>query len=624
MKNASYGLFVAGIGTSADGMDALEALISHLPENEENEKIANNGIAYVIVNPPGMTHEPILPSLLSSITRRKVIEVTSDQSLSPNEIYIIPPEYDISLTSHRLILGEKLDDGASLSSSIDRLLTVLADGKGDRAIGIILSGPGEDGVHGMRSVKATGGITVVQDPLLTPNTLPKKIIDSVNIDLVLPPAQMGKEIFNMINNPMMTDTSQQIKTSRDDMNRLMELLHNHTGCDFTEYKKSTIYRRVARRLTLHKCRDLQAYVTFAEKNPEDLKVLAKDILISVTRFFRDMEAFKELECILPDILKSKKTGTFRVWVPGCASGEEVYSLAILFEEFQKKMGMRREIQFFATDIDNEAVMRARNALYPESSLRHLDRHVVETYFNEESSMRRVVKSIRENIVFARQDIVSDPPFSRIDLIVCRNLLIYFSGALQSRLMAMFHYALNPDGILFLGKSESLGSLSSMFSPISKKWRIFKRKQGDKRYATSFRGGLSRPYQWKKGISEIAGKKSTSLEDVFHRAMSESFDFPSVLVNERLELLYVRGDITPYFQIGEGNVGFNIYDLTRVQIRSHLRASIHKAVREKVPVVTKTIALEQGENGVSEWVSIHVRPLCYKESPEVSLLVRFER
>ena len=622
MKNASDGLFVAGIGTSADGIEALETLLSHLPGNE---KSADRGIAYVIVNSRGMIRKPILLSLLSSAARRKITEVTSDQSLSPNEVYILPSEYDISLTSDKLILGERIGDDASLSPSIDRFLTLLADEKGDQAIGIILAGTDEDGVHGMHAVKAAGGITVMQDPQCTKSgALPEAIIDRVGVDLVLTPEQMGKEIFKIINTPMISNSSQRIEMSGDEMNRLMELLHNHTGCNFSEYKESTLHRRVARRMALHKFQNLRLYIAFIEKHPEELKLLAQDILISVTRFFRDMEAFKQLGGILPDIFNSKKTGTLRVWVPGCASGEEVYSLAILFAEFQKKTRMKRNIQFFATDIDTEAVMRARKAVYPESSLRHLDPHLVETYFEQASSMRRVVKSIRENIVFARQDIVSDPPFSRIDLIACRNLMIYFNSSLQSRLLAMFHYALNPDGFLFLGKSEFLGPLSHMFTPISKKWRIFKRNKGDKQYAISFRRHPGQTYQSKRMSTQITEKNPPSLEEVFHRAMSESFEFPSVLVNERLELLYVRGDITPFFRIGEGNAGLNIYDLARAQIRSNLRASIHKAIREKVPVVTKRISLEQEKNGASEWISIHVRPLFYKDAPEGSILIFFER
>lgn len=617
MQKEIDGLFVMGIGTSVGGVDALGSLLAHLPQSEK--------VVYIVAKYQGMTHSEQLVSLLSSSTDKKIVDVTSDQGLHSGTIYILPPDHLVSFESDQLILEKGASEGNDVTPSIDHFFTSLADAYGERAIGIILSGTGMDGVQGMRAIKAVGGITAVQDPDSAGHPeLPRSIIDSVDIDLVVSPDAMGSAVFNIVENAFLQST-QHLDMSGEAMRELLAKLHQQTGCDFSQYKEATLHRRISRRLSLQCFTDLPSYISYVEKHPGELDLLAREMLISVTEFFRDMEAFDALKGVLPELLQRNSSDPVRVWVPGCASGEEVYSIAILIDMFQQKHETNRQVQFFATDIDFQSVNRARKGLYSKSSVMYLDRAIAERYFQEESGMYSVIKSIREMIVFARQDIITDPPFSRIDLIVCRNLLIYFNSALQSRLMAMFHFSLNTGGILFLGKSESLGQTNGLFTPISKKWRIFKRKTSDRRYVSAFRRRPVSRFQWKYGENRSMDNKKASFREVIHRAVSDAFGFPSVLINDRLELLFVRGDIDRFFRIGEGSVGLNVYELAKGEIRSHLRSAINKAVRSGVAVVSRGIPLDiqSMDEKKREFVTLHVRPVSYPDAPEGTLLLSFE-
>ena len=607
-------MLIAGIGASAGGLEALKQMLPSLPDQED--------IAYIIVQHMDPKHDSLLTSLLTASTPMKVTEIKNGQPLLPNEVYITPPGHDVSLESGTLLLHQS-NKGVGPKPSVDRFLTSLAENQGERSIGIILSGTGSDGALGMRAIKASGGITIVQKPETSKyDGMPRSAISTGSVDLVVTPESIGNELVSIIHSPLMKEGKSIKKPTPDDMAKLMSLLKKHLGHDFSEYKENTIQRRINRRLAVHKLSSLKEYVEFVEQNPSDLDGLEKDILISVTEFFRDVDAFKELKTHIIKLVESKPIDSpIRVWVPGCSSGEEVYSIAFLFTQVLEEKKANYKLQFYATDIDGDVVSMARKGSYPEASLIHIDQTMKERYFNADKGHFQVIKSIREQIVFAKQDIIHDPPFSHMDLIACRNLLIYFNGALQDRLISMFHYALDPGGILFLGKSESIGRHKDLFTPANKKWRIYNRQDTGKTLPTAFKKGhfLYTGYEKKKYIQ--MDRKVASDQEIVDQAVSALFGPPSVLINDQMQLLYVKGDCKKYFEIDEGSVGFTIFDLINSELRSALRTTIGRALRDNSLIISRKNRFPLPDKTIV-FVDIHANTATQANIPDGHVLISF--
>ena len=475
----------------------------------------------------------------------------------------------------------------------------------------------------MRAVKAKGGITIVQKPETAKyDGMPMSAIATGSVDLVVKPEEIGSELVSIIHSPLMKEGKPFKKPAPDEMARLMALLKKHLGHDFSEYKENTIQRRINRRLAVHKLSSLNEYVAFVEKNPADLDGLEKDILISVTEFFRDAEAFKALKERIIKLIESKSPDTpIRVWVPGCSSGEEVYSIAFLFTQVLEEKKAHYKLQFYATDIDGDVVSMARKGSYPEASLIHIDQTMQERFFNADKGHFQVIKSIREQIVFAKQDIIHDPPFSHMDLIACRNLLIYFNAALQDRLISMFHYALDPGGILFLGKSESIGRHNDLFSPVNKKWRIFKRQDTGKTFPAAFKKSHFLYTGFEKKNYLQTDRKVVSDQEIVDQAVSSLFGPPSVLINDQMQLLYVKGNCKKFFEIDEGSVGFTIFDLINSELRSALRTTIGRALRDKSLIVSKKNRFSLPDKTVV-YVDIHANTSTQAKIPDGHVLISF--
>ncbi|HKJ76216.1 MAG TPA: CheR family methyltransferase, partial [Gammaproteobacteria bacterium] len=544
------------------------------------------------------------------------------EEVAPGCIRIAPPGLNISTADGRIHLSQP-DAGVGPKPSVDYLFNALADDYGENAVGVILSGTGTDGAGGIRAIKAGGGITIAQEAATAKfNGMPQAAIDTRLVDLVLPPDRIGLELPELFDHPPRLGRDEEGLS--DDINGVLRLIKRSTGNDFTEYKPNTISRRVKRRMAVNKIDKLGDYIHYLEHSEREVELLNQDILVSVTSFFRDPEAFEALGNALEKLVESKRYGDeIRIWVAGCASGEEAYSVAI---QLDRVLGGRRgefRVQVFGTDLDGDAIVRARKGIYPAISLEELDPGIVDRYFIRAENAFQVSKEVREMVVFARHNLVKDPPFSRVDLVSCRNVLIYFQNSLQRRVLPMFHYVMNPGGYLFLGRSESVGQYGELFEPLFKGEKIFRRR-------ASVGGGYAlqteqefpqRAYQPKSDAGPQK-KIEFTLRDTMNQALADAYAHPAVLVDEQMQIRHVRGDVTPFLRIVQGDLDLNVFSLIRDELRLDLRALVYKASREHQALHSHTLHLHDGEE--HQAVVLHARPVKVDELAPDMLLLAFEQ
>ncbi|EFK08661.1 CheR methyltransferase, SAM binding domain protein [delta proteobacterium NaphS2] len=603
--------FIVGIGASAGGLEAFQSLLPNLPTEA--------GFAYVIVQHLDPSHPTMLTSLLKRYTEMRVEEVSNGQKPEMNTISVTPPGRNVIMQDGRLSLVEPAS-ATGPKPSIDLFFTSLAEDRHDKAVGIILSGTGSDGAHGIRSIKAEGGITIVQETETARyGGMPEAAIGTGHVDLILSPAKMGEELISILEYPQLLKAVSPADKKPDDVNKILQMIKDRQGADFSDYKKNTINRRIGRRMAVHKFTDIEDYVRYLEKTPEELALLVKDILISVTSFFRDAEAFKALGEILPEMIERKEDGdSIRLWVPGCSTGEEAYSIAILLAQILGERIKRFEVQIFGTDLDEEAIMKARKGIYPEATAVDVEPKILERFFLRKDNMVQVVEPIREMIVFAKHNLIDDPPFAHLDLISCRNMLIYFNQNLQNRVVSTFHYVLNPGGYLFLGKSESIAQFSDLFAPVSKKWRIFETKPALKnspsfiKTRTPILGAIYR---------KSAPKPSLSAKETINEAILKFFSPASVLIDEQMQGLYFRGDTGSYFQPPEGGGSLDILQMAKNEIRLDLRTLVHRSRRDNEPTVGRPLKINV--HGIERYIVIHVNPVNLADAQKGLMLVSFE-
>ena len=474
------GFPIVGIGASAGGLAAFEAFFSTMPPD------GNPGMAFVFVQHLARDHKSILSELVRRYTRMEVFEVEDGMVVKPNCAYIIPPNRDMALVNGALqLLEPTLARGIRLP--IDFFFRSLAQDQHDRAICIVLSGTGSDGALGVRAVKGEGGMVMAQTPESTEyDGMPRSAIATGMVDFVLPPNEMPAKLLAYVAHAFGTShlpVSSQAAQPTDGLEKIFLLLRSQTGHDFSQYKRSTIIRRVERRMAVHQIDGLEDYLRYMQLTRGEADALFRELLIGVTSFFRDAEIFDEVQKqVIPQLFAGKAPGTaIRVWVPGCSTGEEAYSIAILLRERMEELKENFKVQIFATDIDREAIDHARAGVYPASIIADVSPERLAHFFDQEQpdgSTYRIHKIIRDMLIFSEHDLIKNPPFSKLDLISCRNLLIYMGAELQKKLMPLFHYALNPGGMLVLGSSESVGDFVNLFAPIDRKSRIYQRKAHD--------------------------------------------------------------------------------------------------------------------------------------------------
>ena len=471
-SNKSGAFFIVGIGASAGGLEALELFLGRVP--------ADSGMAYVIIQHLDPTHKGMMPELLQRITSMPVIQAKNRLKIKPNCVYVIPPNWDLSVLHGTLYLLEPIAP-RGLRLPIDFFLRSLAQDQRELGIAVILSGMGSDGTLGVRAIKEKAGLVLVQDPGTAKfDSMPKSVIDAGLADLIASAEDLPGKIIDYARHarPSMIEPKPLSSTQKGALDKIFILLRGRTGHDFSLYKKNTIDRRIERRMNLHQLTKITDYVRYLRENPQEIDLLFKELLIGVTSFFRDASAWAHLqEHALPQLLEIHPNGKqMRAWVAGCSTGEEAYTLAIVFLEMLEliKTKTRYTLQIFATDLDADAIDKARQGYYPANIAADVSPKRLSRFFVKEGNGFRVRKEIREMVVFAPQNIVMDPPFTKLEILTCRNLMIYLGPELQKKLLPLFHYCLNPGGVLFLGSAETIGSFTGLFSPLELKSRLYSR------------------------------------------------------------------------------------------------------------------------------------------------------
>lgn len=543
--------YVVGIGASAGGLEALSALVSKLRPGL--------GMSYVVVQHLSPSYKSMLPQLLGRETSLPVVEIVHGQPPRPDTIYITPPDRNVVLKDGKLELLQSPRE-IMPKPSVNLLLSSLAEERREDAIGVILSGTGSDGSSGIRAIKAAGGFTFAQDPASAKyDGMPQAAIDTGCVDWIQTPDGIAEELARLSEARPVLPTTEQEELPLSALKRLLNKVRSRTKLDFSGYKESTLWRRVERRLFANRCPSLDAYLTLVEQHPDELDRLAKDILISVTSFFRDRDSFIALERALKKVLERKRPGDeIRIWVPGCATGEEAYSIAIMVHRLLGSSFDQYRLQIFATDVDMDAMLIARRGIYSYPLLSELDSAVVQRYFRPSNDRFEIVKSVRDVVIFARQDLVLDPPFLRLDLISCRNVLIYLQPNLQARILSLFHYALLPDAYLFLGKSESVAQQDLLFVAENKEARVFRRRSEGGRALLAAASSTSQQAQSESvERTSLVGRSVPPREQQILRAASGFYMPPGVVVDKQMRVLHVLGDVGSFMQIPPGKASLDL-------------------------------------------------------------------
>ncbi|MDM7913770.1 MAG: chemotaxis protein CheB [Candidatus Eisenbacteria bacterium] len=604
---------IVGVGASAGGLEAYSQLVRGLPHD--------CGIALVLVQHLAPDHESILASLLREGSPLPIEEASDGVRVLPNHIYVIPPKADLTITGETLHLAPR-SEARILHTPIDLFLTSLAESAGSQAVGIILSGSGTDGSVGAREIKAAGGFVIVQSPESAKyDGMPRASIATADPDLILPPYEMGVELERIARHPLVRGATASGGTPilpEEDSERVFSLLRSVSGVDFGGYRQPTIQRRIQRRMVLHKVNDLGQYVALLERDRGEVAALYRDLLIHVTRFFREPESFKSLAAIVfPQILEGRRANhPCRVWVPGCSTGEEAYSVAISMLEF---LGGTPSgpIQVFGTDVSDDAIDHARAGFYSGSIATDVPPDVLRRYFMESDGGYKVSKLVREMCIFARQDVTRDPPFSKLDLIICRNLLIYFSVSLQRRLLNLFHYALRASGFLMLGASESVGTLSDLFAILDKKNRIYSRRQAANDLQVSFA-------QPSRGRPQVDRQEEGGYPKVLREVdvlLLSRFAPPAVIVDNEFQIVQVRGQTGRYLELSSGEASLNILKMAREGLFHILSTSLNEARRTGKAVRREGVRLRW--NGNVQELKIEILPVG-GEQPTHFLILFEER
>jgi two-component system, chemotaxis family, CheB/CheR fusion protein len=613
---------IVGIGASAGGLDAFRRLLGALP--------ANTGMAYVLVQHLDPRHESILADLLSEATPMEVSEVKGDVRVEPDRVYVIPPSNDMVLASGVLKLVPRSAKGAA-HMPIDSFLRTLADVQGSQGIGVILSGMGSDGTLGLRAIEAEGGIAFAQEPSSAKNgDMPKSAISAGSVDFVLPPEGIARELARLGRHPYLAagrrpePAADAPEDDHEGLARVLELLRKTSGTDFSAYKKTTLRRRIARRMAVSHIETLDEYAGHLEGDVGEAKALYEDCLISVTSFFRDPQVFQALcEDVLPGLLKDRPADVpLRIWVPGCATGEEVYSIAMCLLERTAELQHNPSLQIFATDLSEGALARAREGTYLVNIARDVSPERLRRFFSKVAGHYQISKTIREMCVFARHDLTRDPPFSRLDLVSCRNVLIYLEPRLQERVLAIFHYAVRPEGFLVLGAAETTGAASAWFSAVDGKHGIYSRKAGSgpPRF-------LSLPADAAGGSRSARAERTReapTLSEVpreADRMLLARWGPAAVVVDEGLRVLEFRGDTDPFLEHSQGQASLNLERLLRKGLLMELRQAVAEARSKDAPVRREGLPLRHREQLRS--VSVEVAPIKGRAAAARCLLITFE-
>ncbi len=613
--SADNTFYVVGIGSSAGGLDALERFFGNLPES--------SGMAFIVVSHLDPTHISIMPELIQKSTKMKLFQAEDGMILEPNHVYVAPANRDLAILHGTIQLIEPVE-AHGFRLPIDFFFKSLSADLGEKAICIILSGMASDGTAGLKSVKSELGMVMVQEPKSAKfDGMPSSAIKTGLADYILPPEEMPGQLIKY--------TAQKVKgilldraitddKIPDSFQKIFILLRTYTGHDFSLYKQNTIYRRVERRMNISQLDNIPNYIRLLQEDPSEIKNLFKELLIGVTNFFRDPESFENLKKVLLDLVKNKPdSGQIRIWVPGCSTGEEAYSVAIILRECMDEVKKYFNVQIFATDIDSDAIEKARigsfSGIEPDVSKERLKR-----FFRYEGNLFHIRKEIREMLVFAPQSIIKDPPFTKLDLICCRNLLIYLNTELQKKIIPLFHYSLLPNGILFLGSSETIGGFVDLFSISDKKWKIYRRRDSIYSAQPYIDFPVSRSKE--KTHETIMNKdKLKNITGLAEKVILQSYSPNCVIISENGDIVYIHGRTGKYLELTNGEAKMNIFEMAREGLKQELPVLVRKVLSSRKSLTVEGIKVKSAGRG--RLTNLTIKPVKEPEEMRGSLLMIFE-
>jgi len=614
---------IVGIGASAGGLEAIEALLKGIP--------ADTGVALVFIQHLDPKHESLLTEILARSTTMPVKEITDGMRVMPSHVYVIPPNTDLEIKQGVLRLHARTFTRGQ-HMPVDVFLRSLAEDQKNKAIGVILSGTASDGVLGLKAIKAEGGITFAQDEQSARyGGMPRNAMTAGVVDFVLPPESIARELERIGRHPYLASEQAAVPEtlppeSRGSLTKIFTVLRQTFGTDFSDYKDTTIRRRIKRRMVLHKIEDPEAYLRYLRDSAEEVEALYHDILINVTSFLRDPVTFDALKAkVFPTLLENRQSDEpIRIWIPGCATGEEAYSVAICLLEFLSATDAATPIQIFGTDVSEVSIEKARAGAYLENITLDVSPERVRRFFTRTDGAYRISKMVRDLCIFAQHDVTKDPPFSRLDLITCRNLLIYLTPVLQQRILSRFHYALKPHGFVMLGSSETIGSFGHYFRLVDKKSKIYAKRITAGRPRLEF--PLTKIGTDRFGISDkkpaLEGKPEFDALKEADRIVQSQYAPSGVLINDEMEVLQFRGRTSNYLEPSPGTASLNLMKMAREGLLPELRASIQQARRNNAPVSKEEVRVRS--NGQTKIINLKVFPIRGNHGAEPYFLVLFEQ
>lgn len=597
-----------GIGASAGGLEAIESFFMNMPHQ--------SSLAFIVVQHLSPDYKSLMVELLSKKTEMKVLRAEDGMRVLSDHVYLIPPKNNLTIFHGKLILKEQ-PEGHGINLPIDIFFRSLAEDCAERAIAVVLSGTGSDGTRGIRAVKEFNGMVMVQDEKSAKfDGMPRAAVSTGLVDFVLPPSEMPARILAYAKHPYYTRKaySDRVRGDENSLTRIFAELRERIGVDFTYYKPSTIIRRIERRMMVCHIENTDEYIRHLAAYPGEAMALYRELLIGVTSFFRDAEAMNAMmQEFMPQLFKQVEKKELRFWVAGCSTGEEAYTIAIMAKEVMEKLHLSCDVKIFATDLDRNAIMTAGTGIYPESVAADMNSRLVGKYFYKKGDNYQIARHIREMVVFAQHNLIKDPPFTNIDLVSCRNLLIYLQPVLQQKVMKMFNFSLNPQGILFLGNSETVGEMGEFFTPLHQKFKIYESRgktisPGSELVSDSHR---QRPYQ--RSSSLMPSPLALLRQDDAGRLMSRYMDVLSshyvplsVVVNEQLEIVYTLGDTEGFFKVPSGRAAYDISRMAAKDLSIPLTTGIQKVFRTGETLIYTNIRLKNFDE--TRTISMRLVPL----------------
>ena len=615
---AAPALTIIGVGASAGGLEAIEQFLAPLPLGDMK--------AVIVVQHLDRSTPSLMPELLQRVTQLTVSQAEEKTLIRPNCVYVIPPGKELSIKGGVLhVQAPAVARG--LGMPINSFFRSLAEDQRGRSVAVVLSGMGSDGTEGCKAIKEQGGVVLVQDPA-TANfpSMPRSVCDAGLADIVAPAGELLARLQMYLQHvPLLPQTEALDEPgARNSLEKIIQILQGHTGHDFSLYKHSTLYRRIERRMGLHQLAKIEHYVRHLRENPQEVDLLFRELLIGVTHFFRDPDMWEKLgKSIIPLLLANGAGGrTLRAWVPGCSSGEEAYSLAIVFREALDAVPARKNfaLKIFATDIDPDAVNKARQGFFPDTIIEQVSPERLSRFFIKEAAGYRVTKEIREMVIFATHNLIMDPPFTKLDLLSCRNLLIYFTPELQKKLLPLFYYSLNPGGVLFLGSAETIGGFGHLFMPFTGSDRLFQRREVSAgAHSVEFPSSFVAANRG-QALATRGPEHADNLQTHAEQWLMKYYAPAAVLVTAHGDVLFISGRTGRYLEPVAGKANWNLFAMVREGLRYELNSAFQKASLEAKPVVCRPCNLESG--GVSYAVTVTVEQIAVKGPLQGLVMVVF--